>query len=103
VESKRRRLLAGESVFENLKKNLLASACGGLAGKKMSLMQLRLCGVACEEQLETLKREYLPTLAKEHGVQKELCTALRVWYWQWRRNVSDDNLHAPSQPAQHGT
>ena len=33
---------------------------------------------ACEERLEILKKEYLPGMAKEHGVSKEFCAALKA-------------------------
>ena len=33
---------------------------------------------ACEEQLELLKREYLPRLAREHGITEEFCSAVKV-------------------------
>ena len=34
---------------------------------------------ACEERLEILKKEYLPGLAREHGLSKEFCNALKVY------------------------
>ena len=42
------------------------------------LMHLPCSCAACEEQLELLKREYLPRLAREHGITEEFCNAVKV-------------------------
>ena len=73
VESKRRRLLAGEH-------NHYSPDNGSLSGSALASepnTRSYACA-ACEERLEILKKEYLPALAREHGISKEFCAALKV-------------------------